>query len=169
VLIFYAYHLLPSLSQYRQPEDITNLGDRIGLWRYLTHVTMAQSPWLGLGYYSAARVYGPQYNPGLGTAHSMFFEILSGGGVLNFTLFIALCALLSVYAAYLLYKKRDRFTFAIATLFFATLFFGAMGDEIDSGPVAMCFWYSASALPALYEWSLKQKQRSQGFQFDAAG
>jgi O-antigen ligase len=161
-LMLYTYDLLPSLSQYRQPEDIANLGDRLGLWRYLSNVTMTQSPWLGLGYYSASRVYGPQYNPGLGSAHSMFFEILLGGGVLSFALFITICALLSMYAAYLLYKSRDRFSFAIAVLFFATLIFGSMGDEVDSGPVAMCFWYSATALPLLYEWSSRQPSLRRG-------
>jgi len=155
-LAFYAYHWLPSLSQYRQPEDIANLGDRIGLWRYLSNVTLTQSPLLGLGYYSASRVYGPQYNPGLGNAHSMFFEILLGGGALSFALFAALCVLLCVYCTYLLFKSRDRFSFAIACLFFASLIFGSMGDEIDSGPVAMCFWFSATVLPRLYQRSLRR-------------
>jgi len=156
---------LPSLSQYRRPEDIANLGDRIGLWRYLSNITLTQSPWLGLGYYSASRVYGPEYNPGLGTAHSMFFEILLGGGVLSSVLFLALCLVLSMYAARLLYKNRDRFSFAIASLFFATLAFGSMGDEIDSGPVGICFWYSAAVLPWLYQRSstrAKLKDESTG-------
>ena len=150
-LAVYVYHWLPSLSQYRHPEDVANLGDRVGMWHYLTNITLTQSPWLGLGYYSASRVYGPQYNPALGSAHSMFFEILLGGGVPSFALFTALCVTLSVYAAYLLFKNRDHFSFAIASLFFATLIFGSMGDEIDSGPAALCFWYSVAALPWLYE------------------
>jgi O-antigen ligase len=161
-LALYAYHRLPSISQYRQPQDVANLGDRLGLWSYLSNITLTQSPWLGLGYYSASRVYGPEYNPGLGSAHSMFFEILVGGGVLTFALFMALCIMLSVYAANLLYRNRDRFSFAVATLFFASIIFGSMGDEIDSGPVAMCFWYSASALPLLYERSLKQTPQARG-------
>jgi O-antigen ligase len=166
-LALYACHRLPSLSQYRQPQDVANLGDRIGLWSYLSNITLTQSPWLGLGYYSASRVYGPEYNPGLGSAHSMFFEILLGGGVLTFALFMALCIMLSVYAAYLLYRNRDRFSFAVATLFFASIIFGSMGDEIDSGPVAMCFWYSASALPLLYERSLKRTPQTRGAQVHA--
>jgi len=159
-LALYMYHWLPSLSQYRQPEDIANLGDRLGLWRYLSNVTLTQSPFLGLGYYSASRVYGPQYNPGLGNAHSMFFEILLGGGALSFALFAALCVMLSVYSAYLLRKNRDRFSFAIACLFFVSLIFGSMGDEIDSGPVAMCFWYSATVLPRLYDRSSMRAAQS---------
>jgi O-antigen ligase len=165
-LTVYAYHWLPSLSQYRQPEDIANLGDRLGLWRYLSNVTLTQSPWLGLGYYSASRVYGPQYNPDLGNAHSMFLEILLGGGVLSFALFTVLCVTLSVYAAYLLFKNGDRFSFAIASLFFATLIFGSMGDEIDSGPVALCFWYSVAALPLLYRRPFKRTQQLRAAQVD---
>jgi O-antigen ligase len=158
-LTVYACGWLPSLSQYRRPEDIANLGDRLGLWRYLSNITLTQSPWLGLGYYSASRVYGPQYNLGLGNAHSMFFEILLGGGVLSFALFLALCIMLSIYAACLLCKNRDRFSFAIVSLFFATLIFGSMGDEIDSGPAALCFWYSVAVLPWLYERSAVRAKR----------
>ncbi|MGB7844231.1 MAG: O-antigen ligase family protein [Candidatus Acidiferrum sp.] len=158
----YAYQWLPKLSNYRQPEDVASLGDRLGLWSYLSNITLMHSPWLGLGYYTASRLYGPLYNPGLGNAHSMFFEILLGGGVLTFALFMALCIMLSVQAAYLLYKNKDRFTFAVATLFFAGLVFGAMGDDIDSGPVAMCFWYAASALPLLYERSMKRTLQARG-------
>lgn len=155
-LIFYLYHWLPSLSQYRQPEDVSNLGDRIGLWSYLTKITLTQSPWFGLGYYSASRVYGPQYNPDLGTAHSMFFEVLTGGGVVSFVLLIALTIALSVYTVRLLLLKRDRLSFGASALFIACLLFGAMGDEIDSGPVAICFWYAVAALPLLAGQSLKQ-------------
>jgi O-antigen ligase len=158
-LTIYARGSLPSLSHYRRTEDIANLGDRLGLWGYLSNITLTQSPWLGLGYYSASRVYGPQYNLGLGNAHSMFFEMLVGGGVLSFALFMVLCIVLSAYAACLLYKNRDRFSFAIASLFFATLIFGSMGDEIDSGPAALCFWYSVAALPWLYERSSARLMR----------
>jgi len=148
-LTLYAYHWLPSLSQYRDPGSIADLDDRVGLWRHLAGVTFTQSPWLGLGYYSASRIYGPEYNPGLGTAHSMFLEVLLGGGVLGFALLIALCTVLSVWAARLLYSRRDGFSFAVVSLFIACMLFGFMGEEIDSGPVAMCFWYSAAVLPWL--------------------
>jgi O-antigen ligase len=160
-LTLYAYHWMPHLSEYRDSETISSLSDRIGLWRYLSNVTLTQSPWLGLGYYSASRVYGPEYNPGLGTAHSMFFEILLGGGVLSFVLFTALCLILSGYAVYLLYKNRDRFSFAIVSLFFASLIFGSMGDEIDSGPVAICFWYSVAVLPWLCKRSSIRATRTE--------
>jgi hypothetical protein len=86
----------------------------------------------------------------------MFFEILLGGGALSFALFAALCILLSAYAAYLLFKNRDRFSFAVVTLFVASLMLGSMGDEIDSGPVAMCFWYSAAVLPLMYQESSRR-------------
>ena len=157
-LTLYACNWIPNLSQYRNPETLSDLGDRIGLWRYLGNITLTQSPWLGLGYYSASRVYGPEYNPGLGTAHSMFFEILIGGGILSLALFLGLCLTLSLNAACLLYKRRGRLSFAVASLFLATLAFGFMGGEIDSGPVAICFWYSAAVLPWLYADSLKRSK-----------
>jgi hypothetical protein len=154
-LTLYAYNQLPSVSQYRNPESIVNLDDRVGLWRYLANVTLTQSPWLGLGYYSASRVYGPEYNPGLGTAHSMFFEVLLGGGVTSFAFLVALCATLGVHAARLLYGRGDGFSFATSSLFIACMLFGFMGDEVDSGPVAIGFWYCAAALPCLYAESVR--------------
>lgn len=149
IFVCYACNWLPNLDKYRKPEDMSNLGDRIGLWQHLTHVTLDKSPWFGLGYYSASRIHGPEYNPLLGTAHSMFFEVLSGGGLLSFALMVALTATLLVYAVRLLVLRKDRFSFAVSLLFIACLLFGFMGDEIDSGPVAIAFWYSVAVLPWL--------------------
>jgi hypothetical protein len=157
--MLYVYHRLPSLSQYRDMESIANLDDRVGLWRYLASVTFTQSPWLGFGYYSASRVYGLEYNIGLGTAHSMFMEVLLGGGVASFVLLVAICAVLSAYAARLLYTRRDGFSFAASSLFIACLLFGFMGEEIDSGPVGICFWYCAAVLPWLCERAAKGAPR----------
>ncbi|OLB17188.1 MAG: hypothetical protein DMG58_13390 [Acidobacteria bacterium] len=155
LLMFYAYDRVPNVSRYRSPETISTLSDRIGLWSYLGSVTLTRSPWLGLGYYSASRTYGPEYNPWLGTAHSIFFEALVGGGVPSFVFLTSLCLILSIYAFRLLWVAKDRFSFAIATLFIASLLFGFMGDEIDSGPVAISFWCSAAILPRLYERFVK--------------
>jgi O-antigen ligase/polysaccharide polymerase Wzy-like membrane protein len=159
LLLLYAGGQLPSVSRYRSSETISNLGDRIGLWRHLSSVTLTHSPWLGLGYYSASRIYGPEYNPGLGTAHSIFFEALLGGGVPSLAFLTALCLILSAYALRLLWVAKDRFSFALSTLFLASLLFGFMGDPLHSGPVAMAFWGSAASLPGLNEWSMKRRPR----------
>jgi len=155
LVTLYACNWLPSMSQYRSPETISTLSDRIGLWSHLATVTFDQSPWFGLGYYAASRIHGPEHNPLLGTAHSMFFEVLAGGGLLSFALFIALCLTLSTYAARLLYLNGDRFSFAFSALFTACLLLGFMGETIDSGPVAIAFWCSAAILPRLHKWSSK--------------
>ncbi len=151
LVVAYACAWLPNLSQYRDPQSISTLSDRTGLWRYLTAETLSRSPWLGLGYYSASRTYGLEYNPGLGTAHSAFFEVLSGGGVISFALFLALCIALSVYAAHILWAGNGRVLFAIASLFVVTLLFASMVDEVDSGPIAVSFWCAAAILPRLHE------------------
>ena len=168
LLMLYAFDRLPSISHYREPDSVSNLGDRIGLWRHLTTVTLSRSPWLGLGYYSASRLYGPEYNPGLGTAHSMFIEVLAGGGILSFGLLIALCATLSTYAVRLLLTRRDRLSFALSTLFIACLLFGFMGDQMHSGPVAVGFWGSAAALPLVYESFKKKQPQTLGAGIDAS-
>lgn len=167
LLMLYAFNRIPSVSRYRSPETISTLSDRTGLWRHLTAVTLDQSPWFGLGYYSASRIYGPEYNPLLGTAHSMFFEVLSGGGLVSFALFLALCVTVSAYAVRLLYLSRDRYSFAYAALFIACLLFGFTGETIDSGPLATSFWCSAAALPLLHEWSVKRMSQARRVRLDA--
>ena len=156
ILLLYVWGQLPSISRYRDPESVSTLGDRIGLWRHLTAVTLHQSPWFGLGYYSASRIHGPEYNVGLGTAHSMFFEVLCGGGLVSFALLMALCITLTIYMVRLLCRRRDRLSFATCVLFIACLLFGFTGEELDSGPVAMGFWFCAAVLPWLYQQSFRQ-------------
>jgi hypothetical protein len=67
----------------KDPESIRTMSDRIPLWQYLTSIVMREAPLTGLGYFAASRVYAPQYNVGLGNAHSVFFEVLLGGGILG--------------------------------------------------------------------------------------
>src|SRR5207302_9297742 len=62
LLKLYAFNRIPSVNRYRSPETISPLSDRTGLWRHLTAVTLDQSPWFGLGYYSASCIYGPDEN-----------------------------------------------------------------------------------------------------------
>lgn len=162
LLTLFALSWLPSVNQYRDPDTIATLGDRVGLWRHLTSVTLNQSPWFGLGYYSASRIHGPEYNPGLGTAHSMFFEVLSGGGMLAFAFFLALCVTLCVYAVRLLYMRKDRISFAAAALFIACLLLGFTEETIDAGPVAICFWCSVAILPSLHKWPTRRNPLAQG-------
>jgi hypothetical protein len=168
LLMLYACDRLPSVSRYRSPETILTMSDRIGLWHHLATVTLNLSPWFGLGYYSASRIHVPEYNPLLGNAHSMFFEVLSGGGLLSFALFLALCVTLSTYAARLLFLSGDRLSFASAALFIACLLFGFAGETIDSGPFAISFWCSAAALPLLHEWSVKRTARRRRVRLDAS-
>jgi O-antigen ligase len=162
IIVCYACNWLPNLGEYRKPEDMSNLGDRLGLWQHLTSVTLNKSPWFGLGYYSASRIHGPEYNPLLGTAHSMFFEVLAGGGLLSFALIVGLTATLLVCAARLLAGRKDHFSFAVSMLFIACLLFGFMGDEIDSGPVAIAFWYSVAVLPRLQTRALERSVMIRG-------
>jgi len=141
--------LLRQLSEYRTSEGIWTLSDRLGLWAYLTGVTLTKSPWFGLGYYSASRIYAPDYNEGLGTAHSMFIELLVGGGLVSLLLFFLVCALMT-YQTIRLARKRPRLMDITAvSLFVACFAFGFVGSDIDSGPVGVTFWSLSSILVAL--------------------
>ena len=157
LLLLGAFGRIPSLSHYRSPETMWTLSDRVGLWNHLVAVTLDRSPWFGLGYYSASRIHAPEHNPLLGTAHSMFVEVLAGGGLVSLALFLALCVTLSVYVARLIYLRRDRLSFAFSALFIVCLALGFMGETIDSGPLALTFWCCASVIPRLHKWVLRSK------------
>jgi hypothetical protein len=149
LLLISAGTLLRQLAEYRTSEGLWTLSDRLGLWAYLTGVTLTQSPWFGLGYYSASRVYAPEYNEGLGTAHSMFFELFVGGGLISLLLFLVVCVLMT-YQAIRLARKRPRLVDITAvSLFVACFAFGFVGSDVDSGPVGMTFWSLSSILVAL--------------------
>ena len=146
---FFLFYILPALQMYRSTETIWTLSDRIGLWLYLAGITLARSPWIGLGYYSASRVFGPEYNPGLGTAHSMFMEVFVGGGVLSLIPFLALCMLSLYRASLLILKGKTLVEFTCGMLFFASVAFGAMGADFGYGPMGITFWTLVAAIPLI--------------------
>jgi hypothetical protein len=148
-----ALDLASTFTQYRDPESIWTLSDRVGLWIYLSQITLQKSPLLGLGYYAASRVYAPQYNPDLGTAHSMFFETFTGGGIPAITILVILCSLMAVYAIRVS-RQDTTLSFTVTILFAATMMFGSIGPTLESGAVAITFWSLAAILPRLQRGGL---------------
>ena len=134
-----------------KPESIRTMSDRIPLWQYLTGIVMRESPLIGLGYFAASRVYAPQYNPGLGNAHSVFFEVLFGGGILAATLYLALCGSLVWLAVRLLAVGNGRpSAIAAAGLLCVALLSGITQVEgIHAGPLGFAFWSMTALLPGL--------------------
>lgn len=155
----FIFYILPALQDYRSTGSIWTLSDRTGLWLYLAGTTIARSPWIGLGYYSASRVFGPEYNPGLGTAHSMFVEVFAGGGLLSLIPLLVLCILLSYHSARMILTGTTRGELTCGTLFLAALAFGAMGADFGFGPVGITFWTLATAIPLLSKRSVPRRAR----------
>jgi hypothetical protein len=139
--------LLGALNSQRAAEDVWTLSDRLGLWAYLVSVTVARGPWLGLGYFAASRVYAPEYNPGLGTAHSAFMEVYVGGGLVSFAVFLGIWMVLAGKITRIYLSRPDRIGFAIVALFWAALFLNAVGGELQADPAGCCFWCVLAALP----------------------
>lgn len=149
LLVAATFGWIPDLEQYRDPESIWTLSDRVGLWAHFIVRTMEESPWLGLGFVSGVRVVGMEFNPELGTGHSIFFEAFVGGGLLALGTFLVLIALLTRDAAWLFFRSRDRLAFAGCALFMAALLFGFIGGELDAGQLGFPFWMLVSLLPYL--------------------
>ena len=148
VAAFFVLNSASNLGQYRNAESVSTLSDRTGLWTYLSDVTLRKSPLLGLGYYAASRVYGPQYNADLGTAHSMFFETLTGGGIPAVSFLLVLCFLMCAYAVRGFHRDSE-ISLAAASLLILSLMFGSIGATLDSGPIGITFWCLAAILPML--------------------
>ena len=146
---------LSSVTNYmiRETRSLETMSDRIPLWQFLTTVVMRDAPWTGLGYYSASRVWAPEYNPALGNAHSSFFEILFGGGITAAALYLVLCALLLWYAGRLLNVARHQpqpEVIAAVGLLAVTLILGVTSLAVHVGPSGFTFWALPTILPTMW-------------------
>jgi hypothetical protein len=151
----------------RESQSVATLSDRIPLWAYTLSVTFDRSPLIGLGYY-ANRLVTSSYNPGLGTSHSAFVEVLSGGGILSFAVFAALTTVwLSAAVRLLVARGREASVFASVSLCFAVLSIGLVSEEmVVASPTAFTFWMLVSLLPALRERGLAVGRQMPGVAAD---
>src|SRR4029453_9865493 len=118
---------LSSATDYllRDRESVQDMSGRIPLWEHLTTVVMSEAPITGLGYAAASRVVATEYNPNLGNAHSVFVEVLVGGGILGAALYLVLCVALVLYAVRLLrIASGQPSAIAAAGLLFVALVMG---------------------------------------------
>jgi hypothetical protein len=142
-----------SITDYlvRDRESIETLSDRIPLWQHLTDAVMRESPLTGLGYVAASRVLATEHNPNLGNAHSVFFEVLVGGGILGAALYLVLCAWLIWFAVRLLWLASGQpGAIAAAGLLCVTLLMGiTTSSALQPEPLGFAFWSSTALLPAL--------------------
>lgn len=140
---------LAQLEEYRAAESIWTLSDRVGLWAYLIDTMWTKSPWFGLGYFSASRVYGPQFNEDLGTAHSVFVEVFAGGGLVSFSIFLLLWCILILYAWRLMRGKMTPLTFAAVGLLVVTTSLVFVGSELEADAAGFTLWVLVASIPAL--------------------
>jgi O-antigen ligase len=144
---------LSSTTEYlvRDRESVETMSGRIPLWEHLTTVVLRESPITGLGYYAASRVVATQYNAGLGNAHSVFFEVLVGGGILGAALYLVLCASLIGFAVRLLWLASGQPSAVAAVgLLSVPLIMGiTTSSALQPEPLGFAFWSSTALLPAL--------------------
>jgi O-antigen ligase len=153
VLSVFLMDTLSSTVDYlvRERESIESMSDRLPLWQHLTSVVMRESPITGLGYYAASRVVATEYNPVLGNAHSAFFEVLVGGGLLGAALYLVLCASLVRFAVRLLSVASGQpSSVAAAGLLSVALMMGLTTPAaLQPGPLGFAFWSLTALLPGL--------------------
>jgi O-antigen ligase len=145
----FSFYILPTLQEYRATDSIGTLTGRTDLWVYLVGIALLRSPWIGLGYYSASRILGTDFNPGMGTAHSIFVEVLLGGGLVSLIPCVALSFLLTRKAFQFLSKDRTDLELLCGILFMVTLTIALLGGDFSSGEIGITFWSLAAAIPAM--------------------
>jgi O-antigen ligase len=135
----------------RERESIETMSDRIPLWQFLTEVAMREAPITGLGYYAASRVLATEYNPNLGNAHSVFFEVLLGGGILGAALYLVLCASLVWFALHLLRVASGQPSAVAAVGLLSVALSMSVTSEtgMHAGPLGFAFWSLTALLPRL--------------------
>jgi len=133
----------------RETDTLDTLDGRLGLWQYLSNITLSKSPVIGLGYYAASREYGMAYEEWSGTAHSAFVEVLVGGGLASFLIVLVLWVVLAASAASLLFRRKDPYVFASCSLLLAVLIASNVGEGMEAGPIGFTFWCLATILPTL--------------------
>ena len=135
----------------RERESVDTMSGRIPLWQHSTDVVLREAPIIGLGYHAATRIIATEYNPGLGNAHSAFFEVLVGGGLLGAGLYVVLCGSLAVFAVRLLrVATGEPSVVAAVGLFSSALLMGITSPTaLHPGPLGFAFWSLTAILPAL--------------------
>jgi O-Antigen ligase len=145
-LPFVADSLITALNAQRKVDDLLTISGRVELWTHLIETTLEKGPWFGLGYVAASRIYGPEVNLELGTAHSAFIEIYAGGGLVSLVAFLLIWAVLG-WAVLRLYLSRPGKTgFAVVGLFCAALFLNGVGGELQAEPAGFCLWCVVAAV-----------------------
>lgn len=160
-MVWVAFFLLPLAAVFewapqwestvlRDTESLATLSDRLPLWSYLIDEWWDRSPWFGLGFF-AIRDIALAYNPGIGTAHSGYVEVLAGAGILGFAAYGAVVIYqLNMVRRVLSRRLVGPEVFAAASLFFGVLLLGVTSeDSIIASPVSFTFWLTVAMLPTL--------------------
>jgi len=144
----------------REEKSVSTLSDRTPLWQYTMSETLEESPLLGLGFY-ANRATTTAYNELLGTSHSAYIEIFSGGGILSFSIFAILLVaeMFLVVKLFLLHGVNPK-VFAVVSLFLTSLILGTTSEEmVIASPTSFTFWILLSLIP---EITLMVSPKTQG-------
>ena len=157
-------NLTPIVESYlvREESSVSTLSDRLPLWQYVVSDILERNPWTGVGLY-ANRVITSAFNPGLGTSHSAYIEIFSGGGIISFVVFsvMLLVELFLAIKLLLLYGGTPG-VFAATNLFIATILIGTTSEQmVISSPTSFTFWIMLSLLPAIGRTVYTHAQRGE--------
>jgi len=150
VVVWFGWTSTITEGAIRDEKSVSDMSDRIPLWQYTLSETLEESPLLGLGFF-ANRAITSAYNEALGTSHSAYIEVLSGGGILSFSIFaILLVAEVFMVVKLFLLRGVNPKVFAVVGLFLITLVIGVVSEEmVIASPTSLTFWILLSLVPAM--------------------
>jgi hypothetical protein len=146
----------------REQDTVSTLSDRIPLWQFTASYVVENVFWFGYGL-MANRTITLAYNEGLGTSHSAYLEIFSGGGMISFAVFMVLLVLeLAVAIRLLTWFGRRPEVFVIVSLLLATIVFGLVSEiTLIATPASFVFWVLPSLLSVANRTSRVGAQRGE--------
>lgn len=150
LVLMFGYPILSFLI--REEQSLYTLSDRTRVWSFLAQIVLQESPILGMGFYTE-RIYVLQVNPGIGTAHSAFFIVFGGGGILASCVYaLLLLGMLSIALKSFLRRAREPKVFTSLSVLLSVLVIGLVSEEtVIATPTGFTFYMLVSLLPQVWK------------------
>ncbi|MEL7667810.1 MAG: O-antigen ligase family protein [Actinomycetota bacterium] len=154
----------------RDTRSLSTLSDRLPLWQVLVQRVLIESPVIGLGFY-ASRSLALAYNPGIGTAHSAYVEVLVGAGLLGlcsmgYLIATTASALVSGAVRRSLSIHLQDATIAAALMVVCLVLALTSEEMVTGGPPSMIFLAMPAIAADLRESALRVGQNGVGSQHE---
>ncbi len=143
------------LRRFRDPSEVTDLSERPEIWAYVVAAILDEAPWMGMGFGVGSRLLTGEIDPALGSAHSIFLDVLLAGGVVALALFIGLILAMGWQSWQIARLSKHPFATAVVLSFLVIAPVGLVGGEIDAPAFGPTLWLLASLIPSIHRAAVR--------------